>query len=766
MRILLLMRGAPGCGKSTFIKENGLEQFALSADNIRLMCQSAQLTPDGKLAISQENDKVVWETLFNILAIRMEKGEFTVIDATNSKTSEMKRYKDMCDTYRYRIYCIDFTDLPIKECKQRNIMRTELKQVPEEVIDKMYARFKTQQIPSGIKMIKYDKNFDLNSILVKKFDFNHFENLHVIGDIHGCYTALQEYLKDGIKENDGYVFLGDYIDRGIENAQVIKFLISIKDRKNVLLLEGNHERWLWIFANDGYAHSKEFEFVTKLQLEKGIQDGLFTKADIRQLYRKFGQCAYFDYGDKTYFISHGGISFIPYNPAFISSHQLIHGVGRYPDYITVAETWNKHYSNKYKQFYIRQDNKALNLIQIMGHRNTGDSPIQINETVYNLEGKVEFGGCLRCIDITPDKIIPIETKNTVFKMPDEIQEQEKTITNNSLADTILALRRNKYINEKKFGDISSFNFSKNAFYDKIWNDQIITARGLYIDTKNIKVQARGYAKFFNINEMSNTKLDMLQHRFVFPVMAYVKENGFLGLLSYNKEKDDFLFATKSVIESDYCNYFKELFELATTDETRQKILDYLKSNDVTFVFEVCDQKHDPHIIKYDYSKVVLLDVIENNIEFQKYEYSKLQEIGQQFGLTIKQKGCILNTWSEFYNWYNKVMQEDYKYNGKIIEGFVIEDSNGLMVKAKLAYYGFWKFMRMVAQSTIRYGHFRETSRLYNDLSNYFYGWIKNLRKEAFEQGKLKDIPQDAITLREMFFADNPQLHDFGEEKQC
>ena len=32
MRILLLMRGAPGCGKSTWIEKQGLKQYALCAD--------------------------------------------------------------------------------------------------------------------------------------------------------------------------------------------------------------------------------------------------------------------------------------------------------------------------------------------------------------------------------------------------------------------------------------------------------------------------------------------------------------------------------------------------------------------------------------------------------------------------------------------------------------------------------------------------------------------------------------------------------------
>ena len=37
MRILLLLRGSAGCGKSTWIQNNGLKQYTLSADDIRLI---------------------------------------------------------------------------------------------------------------------------------------------------------------------------------------------------------------------------------------------------------------------------------------------------------------------------------------------------------------------------------------------------------------------------------------------------------------------------------------------------------------------------------------------------------------------------------------------------------------------------------------------------------------------------------------------------------------------------------------------------------
>lgn len=40
MRVLLLFRGAPGCGKSTYIHENGLDSYTLSADTIRMQYSS------------------------------------------------------------------------------------------------------------------------------------------------------------------------------------------------------------------------------------------------------------------------------------------------------------------------------------------------------------------------------------------------------------------------------------------------------------------------------------------------------------------------------------------------------------------------------------------------------------------------------------------------------------------------------------------------------------------------------------------------------
>lgn len=728
MRVLLLLRGSAGCGKSTWIEQNGLKPYTLSADDIRLLCQSPVLQPDGTVGISQSNDKTVWKTLFNLLEIRMQKGEFTVIDATNSKTSEMNRYKQMCETYRYRMYCVDFTDIPIDEVKRRNASREELKRVPDAAIDKMYSRFKTQKIPSGIKVIKPD---ELDSIWMKLFDLSEYKKIHHIGDVHGCHTALKKYIDNngGIKDDEFYIFCGDYVDRGIENADVIKYLISIKDKKNVLMLEGNHERWLWLWANGCTGKSKEFELVTKPQLE----DAKIDKKDVRQLYRKFGQCAYYRYGENIYLVTHAGLSVLPDNLTFVATDQMIHGVGNYNDFEKIAETF--------------AEKMPLNYYQIHGHRNTKQVPIRVNDRVFNLEGRIEFGGDLRCVQLDKDGMHEVEVHNEVFKTPE--MREKQSVTNSSVADVIISLRANRYIQEKKFGNISSFNFTSKAFYDKIWDEQTTKARGLYLDTFKGKVAARAYDKFFNINERPETKFDMLQHKLQFPVTAYVKENGYLGIVSYDEYNDDLFIASKSTIDSQFAQWLKEAIYNQITEENREKMKKYAKDNNVSFVFENVDMKNDPHIIEYPESKLYLLDIVYNQMDFAKYDYETMCDIAHQLGLTPKEKAFEIANWQDFYDWYYDILEEDYEYNGRKIEGFVIEDSVGYMTKLKLTYYNFWKFMRAISHEAIRNGYIKKTSALTTPIANEYYAWVRKLH----DVDDIDSVPKDICTLRRLFFKD-------------
>ena len=64
----------------------------------------------------------------------------------------------------------------------------------------------------------------------------------VIGDIHGCNTALLTLLKQVTPApEDQLVFLGDYIDRGPASRQVIETLLGLKKSCSAIFLRGNHE---------------------------------------------------------------------------------------------------------------------------------------------------------------------------------------------------------------------------------------------------------------------------------------------------------------------------------------------------------------------------------------------------------------------------------------------------------------------------------------------------------------------------------------------
>ncbi len=70
------------------------------------------------------------------------------------------------------------------------------------------------------------------------------ERVYIVGDIHGCAQEL-EVLVAGLplQPDDRLVFLGDYIDRGLESQEVIDFLLRLKAERNYQLtcLKGNHE---------------------------------------------------------------------------------------------------------------------------------------------------------------------------------------------------------------------------------------------------------------------------------------------------------------------------------------------------------------------------------------------------------------------------------------------------------------------------------------------------------------------------------------------
>ena len=734
-RALFCLRGAPGAGKTTFIKEHHLGEYTLCPDDIRLLCSSRELKADGSFAITRnhENENQTWKILFDLLEYRMSRGELTVIDATASKTKDLNQYKELADQYRYRIYVIDFTTVPLETCLKQNRMRPEYKWVPEASIRNIYARFATQKVPGGIKVIKPE---EFESVFDAPIDLSSYKKVVFIGDVHGCYDTLMQYFKDGINPEYSYIFCGDYLDRGNQNVETIKWLYSIMNLPNVCLLEGNHERWIQAYGNEVPAASREFETKTKPQLEAGG----FTSKEARIFYRKVRQFSHFTYNGIEVLANHGGIPNLKQNLLFVPTIAFIKGVGEYADYNTIAETWMR--------------DTAENQYQVFGHRNTEESPTWLADRVFNLEGRVEHGGQLRIVELNQDctwNIIELDDCQPVTK---ELNTELHPVE--TVEEAVIYLRNNEFVQEKPLGDgISSFNFTREVFFKGNWNRQTVLARGLFIDTVNNKIVARSYEKFFKVNEVRATELSSLKNRLVFPVTAYVKENGFLGIVSYNHNTEDLFIATKSTNKGDFVEYFK-----ACLKPYIENLKACLKNTNQTLVFECEDPVHDPHIIEYKEARVVLLDAIENELTFKKADYNTLTQIAGTVGVQAKKRAFILNTWEDFKKLYLDMQDPEWQYQEEYIEGFVFEDASGFMTKCKSAYYNLWKKLRGVADQTLRCGYITRTGGLLEAIENHFYGFCR----KCFAQDRnpeTKEYPYrtNIINLRNMFFKELYAAHN-------
>lgn len=716
MRVLYVLRGLPGVGKTTWVKNNNLELYTLSSDNIRLLFQSPVLDTSGQFTIPQNNNKI-WDFLFTLLEEKMERGEFCIVDATHCSLRSLEKYDILIKKYRYRAYLVDFTKVcDIRQAKIGNRKREQYKIVSDEVIERMQNQLDVcNKVPNYFKVLDPEqaiKKLKEESIL----DYNQFEKVVVIPDLHGCYEPIKSYFEEKpFNENYMYVFLGDFIDRGYQNKEVLEFLISIVDKPNVLMLEGNHEKWLkrYSFIDMKQEYSKEFKNNTIPQIKD------INKTLLKKLCRRLAQIAYFKFGNNVYCLTHGGI---PCKPSIlISASEYINGVGGYGENESVYKSWSK--------------NTPENYIQIHGHRNINDMEANYDGRNYNLNSEVEFGKDLRIAEIDKNDGVKVHFyNNPIFRKKEIVTDTLNIETTNQLYKY---LNECKYINKKILdNDVVSYNFNRNAFEKGIWNNIIVKARGLFINSRTHNVTARSYDKFFNLNEREETQINNLKNNLVFPVYGYKKENGFLGLVSWDKDNNDLFIASKSTNQGPYAEMVREQFNKL---ENRNKIIDYLKNVNSTLVFEVIDIDKDPHIIKYDRSKLVLLDKIENDLkDFKHTQYCCLCYISDLFGIECKEMDLVFENWNELNEFLNKY-ENDFSIKH---EGWVFEDQNNFMFKFKTPYYKYWKYLRSIKDSIAK-----GRDKQYEGTEQKIIDFMKNMDIE-----KLNNM--SIIELRDLFERSN------------
>lgn len=86
------------------------------------------------------------------------------------------------------------------------------------------------------------------------------EPVLIVGDIHGDLQALEFMIRIREKVNcKNILFLGDYVDRGLQGTEVLLrlFQLKIEDPEHIFLLRGNHES---VEMNLYYGFFEEIEY--------------------------------------------------------------------------------------------------------------------------------------------------------------------------------------------------------------------------------------------------------------------------------------------------------------------------------------------------------------------------------------------------------------------------------------------------------------------------------------------------------------------------
>lgn len=666
MRKLYVTRGIPGSGKSTLLESSGLAPYTLSPDTLRLAMSAPVLNEQGTMTISAKHDRRVWELLREILEERMERGELIAIDATHTTARYYNEYAQLAYRHRYELFIIDLSDVSLEQARAQNLKRDEYRVVNDAALVDMHARLKTLPYPKGWQVLKTRESIQ-QSLEYPVLDFSHYKTVHHIGDIQGCFTPFAEYIEQyPLSDDEAYVFVGDLLDRGTENDRVLDYISrELAGKPNVYFVEGNHDLYIWQWLHGWPVKTREFNGRTRRQLEAADLD----HAAIRTMLRSMTPALRYRYGDTTVLVTHAGLSTLPENLGCASAIQCIRGVGTYEQVGTIDDAFVQ--------------NTPGTTYQIHGHRNPQDYPVQYNERCFNLEGKVEFGGSLRTVQLTADGFHAVCIPNTNTTQP----------THPENAALVRALRGNRLISERTLpGNISSFHFKPEVMFKKKWSKQTTTTRGLFINTLTNEIVIRAYDKFFNIDETRQTSYADLKHSLTFPVTAWVKENGYLGLVGYDDSSGDLVISSKSTTEGDFADWFRTLFEKSCGAQ-REHLIEYLREHNATLVFEVILPRLDPHIIDYSRDHIVLLDIIARQKDYAALAEPDRVALAERLGVRCKKRAVVLTDWAAFEEWYTSIQGIDYLFDGKPIEGFVIEDAAGWHVKVKLDFYLFWKQMR-------------------------------------------------------------------------
>lgn len=401
---LFILQGAPGCGKSTFVHDNELDDYVISPDAFREVINPHPLVVDEKTGwlvegydFSPHTSSLAFDMAEKVTNKRMIDGDTIILDLTASRRKTISKFLHLAQAHRYDVVYVQCQKgLSLEEVIRRNESRGR-RAVPRSVVETMYQRVEDYAYHDDELVVGKEGMLDL--LITPISDMSGHDAVHVIGDVQGCFSRL---MMTGIKEDlenagstDVWVFSGDLLDRGDMEAETFDFILDHLDDERLIVVKGNHDDHWRYYNNDVAA---PYGRPTKRTIADILKRSSHVGGNVRTLRRltkeavsKFLPFLAFTYHGERYFISHGGLhptvirtmtddSTMTMRSGLLSDSMLYYGSGRFVgrgDYgIDIDALISKEW---------REDD----FIQFHGHRNEFGHTADKFPHVYNLESKVE-----------------------------------------------------------------------------------------------------------------------------------------------------------------------------------------------------------------------------------------------------------------------------------------------------------------------------------------------------------------------------------------
>lgn len=658
MRKLFLMLGSPASGKSTFIKENDLQDYTIEADAVRRIVSNPATyvgEDDSCYAIDFNgvdfrDEKYVWKVIYSALERRMSQGETTIVDATHLFKGAFKKYDELRIKYNYQVYVVDMMSHLVDRLEEDELINfleandaRRIKRVWRDNIEKYVKRYKQRienGFPNWLKVINKDEFLD--ELQEKTENFDRFSKIQIIGDIHGDMGALEKVFENH-QRGTAYVFVGDYLDRGTKNQEVLDFIENLKGN-NIFLLRGNHERTMERWINEDLRLGNFGTRTLPILLEnyKSEED---LKKTLKKLQKRLIDYLGFDFNGVRYVVTHAGIE-----PDLLKRYKNREMLINEEDVVMGVSTKN---GSPYEQDV---DGK-INLMkvtgdfpkQIHGHRNDYDWGTNQLFGTYNLTKDGKF----RWITLT--------------KGDENVEAHEiDSIDGETFVSKVFSDENIKHV-ELEDG-IVAHNFKREVFNKGLWTNTTTHARGLF--TKDDKIVGRGFKKFFYDGQTEESTLDNLE----FPVKAYMKHNGFLAIAFKDSDTGKIHIMSKGGGE-----YHSKI----ARDVIASDVMDELESllnecPNISVLLEIVEPNLDPHIVKYTKPQAILIAVVENTENGEVKPLSPWNNPVQFTAYTKQGLDSMLEQWLN---------------DNPTTEGLVLYGANGLMIKEKTDFYNKAKELR-------------------------------------------------------------------------